>query len=31
MNSEGRFVDVICDVTIALPIIFAALKERIDK
>lgn len=29
MNPKGNFVDVICDVTIALPIIFAALKERI--
>jgi deoxyhypusine synthase len=29
MNAKGRFVDVICDVTIALPILHAALKDRI--
>tara|TARA_Y100000310_G_scaffold312308_1_gene359481 strand:- start:1019 stop:1945 length:927 start_codon:yes stop_codon:yes gene_type:complete len=31
LNSKAQFVDVISDVTIALPIIFAALKERIGK
>lgn len=30
MNPSAQYVDVICDVTIALPIIFAALKERIS-
>ena len=30
MNPEGNYVDVICDVTIALPILFASLKERIN-
>ncbi|MBI2657175.1 deoxyhypusine synthase family protein [Candidatus Woesearchaeota archaeon] len=29
MNPKARFVDLICDATIALPIIYAALKERI--
>jgi deoxyhypusine synthase len=29
MSEKGNFVDVICDVTIALPVIVAALKERI--
>ncbi|MFC1728343.1 deoxyhypusine synthase [Nanoarchaeota archaeon] len=29
MESEGKFVDVICDITIALPLIVAAIKERI--
>jgi len=29
MNEKGNFVDVICDTTIALPIIVAALKTRI--
>jgi len=29
MNKEGRFVDVFLDCTVALPLIFAALKERI--
>ncbi len=29
MNPKGNFVDVICDATIALPVIFAALKERV--
>jgi deoxyhypusine synthase len=29
MNPKARFVDVICDATIAMPIIYAALKERI--
>ena len=29
MNPKGNFVDVICDVTIALPIVFAAVKERV--
>ncbi|MBI2653654.1 deoxyhypusine synthase family protein [Candidatus Woesearchaeota archaeon] len=29
MNPDARFVDLICDSNIALPIIFAALKERI--
>ena len=31
MNPKGRYVDLICDATIAMPIIFAALKERIKK
>ncbi|MBW3011338.1 deoxyhypusine synthase family protein [Candidatus Woesearchaeota archaeon] len=30
MSTEGDFVDVICDATIALPIIVAALKSRIQ-
>ena len=29
MNPKAKFVDLICDATIAMPIIFAALKERI--
>ena len=29
MNPKARFVDLICDATIAMPIIYAALKERI--
>ncbi|MBI2130352.1 deoxyhypusine synthase family protein [Candidatus Woesearchaeota archaeon] len=29
MNPKAQYVDLICDATIALPIIFAALKERI--
>ena len=29
MSEKGNFVDVICDVTIALPIIVAALKQRV--
>ena len=29
MNPKARFVDLICDATIALPIIYAALKERL--
>ncbi|MFH1849013.1 MAG: deoxyhypusine synthase family protein [archaeon] len=29
MNKDANFVDVICDVTIALPIIVSALKERL--
>jgi len=29
MNVEADFVDVICDATIALPLIYAAVKERI--
>ncbi|MDP3765816.1 MAG: deoxyhypusine synthase family protein [Nanoarchaeota archaeon] len=28
LNPKAKFVDVICDSTIAMPIIFAALKER---
>jgi deoxyhypusine synthase len=31
MNKEAKFVDLICDTTIALPIISAALKERLAK
>lgn len=31
MKAEGKFVDVICDATIALPLILAAVKERIEK
>lgn len=27
MNSKGKFVDVICDATIALPLIYGAVKE----
>ena len=29
MSTKGNFVDVICDATIALPIIYSALKERL--
>ena len=29
MNPKAKFVDLICDVTIAMPMIYAALKERI--
>jgi deoxyhypusine synthase len=29
MSGKGDFVDVICDATIALPLIYAALKERL--
>ena len=29
MNPKAKFVDLICDATIAMPIIYAALKERI--
>lgn len=29
LNPNARFVDLICDATIAMPIIYAALKERI--
>src|SRR3989344_3835608 len=29
MSKEGKFVDVWCDATIALPLIFGAVKERI--
>ena len=29
MNPKGRFVDLICDATIAMPLIYAALKERL--
>ena len=29
LNTQARFVDLICDTTIALPIISAALKERL--
>jgi len=28
MDSKGRFVDVICDATIALPIIYSFLKQK---
>jgi deoxyhypusine synthase len=31
MSKQGKFVDVICDATIALPLIYAALKERLGK
>ena len=31
MNPKGKFVDLICDATIAMPIIFASLKERMEK
>tara|TARA_Y100000310_G_scaffold345753_1_gene469288 strand:+ start:6268 stop:7185 length:918 start_codon:yes stop_codon:yes gene_type:complete len=30
LNVEANYVDVICDVTIALPILFSALKERMN-
>jgi deoxyhypusine synthase len=30
LSAEAEFVDVICDATIALPIIHAALKERLE-
>ena len=29
MSDKGKFVDVICDVTIALPLVFGGLKERL--
>jgi deoxyhypusine synthase len=29
MNPNGKFIDLICDATIAMPIIYAALKERV--
>ena len=29
MNPKGKFVDLICDATIAMPLIYAALKERL--
>ena len=29
MNPKGKFVDLICDATIAMPMIFASLKERL--
>ena len=29
LNSKAKFVDLICDATIAMPIMVAALKERI--
>jgi len=29
MNSNAEFVDVICDATIALPLIVAGLKSRL--
>ncbi|MEK6816930.1 MAG: deoxyhypusine synthase [Nanoarchaeota archaeon] len=29
MSSTGEFVDVICDTTIALPLIYAAVKDRV--
>ena len=29
MNPKGTFVDLICDATIAMPIIYASLKERV--
>ena len=29
MSDKGKFVDVICDITIALPVIFGGLKERL--
>jgi deoxyhypusine synthase len=31
MNAKGNFIDVICDVTIALPLIYAAVKSRMKK
>ncbi len=31
LNPNANYVDVICDVTIALPIMYAALRERIDQ
>ena len=30
MNPKAKFVDLICDATIAMPVIYAALKERIN-
>lgn len=30
MESEGKFVDVICDITIALPLIYSALKDNLS-
>jgi len=29
MSDKGKFVDVICDVTIALPLVFGGLKDRL--
>jgi deoxyhypusine synthase len=29
MEKDANFVDVICDVTIALPLIYAAVKSRL--
>jgi len=31
MNSQGKFVDVICDATIALPIILGSVKEKLNQ
>src|SRR3989338_6715012 len=31
LNPKAKFVDLICDATIAMPIMYAALKERIKK
>ena len=31
MNPKAKYADLICDVTIALPIIYAALKERLNR
>jgi len=31
MNPDANFVNVICDATIALPILYGAVKERIEK
>ncbi|MCX8194411.1 MAG: deoxyhypusine synthase [Candidatus Pacearchaeota archaeon] len=30
MSSKAKFVDVFCDATIALPLLYATLKERLD-
>jgi deoxyhypusine synthase len=29
MNTKGKFVDVYCDATIALPLIYSAVKDKI--
>ena len=31
MNEKGKFIDVFCDATIALPLIYSALIDRIEK
>jgi len=31
MNKDAMFVNVICDATIAVPLIYAALKDRLGK
>ena len=31
MQEQGQFVDVICDTTIALPLIWAAVKDKVSE